>query len=511
MDSGGFCMTAGSSKRYSLAKLPNLMQSCCGRPPRPRSETSHRPETYYHSLDSVYTQLEGSMPPVRLLNSEWILARADALAAATTKADRAALALPRRQDLERNHPEAFLSLAEVRSLEVGAVGVCVAIGSVSHAWHSAHHPDPMGESLLQIAATLRTAQRAELQCQKAGSVDGPFGPTNFRRLPARCAIFYDWCSLFQARKAPSGKVLIARVPAEEAAFRRALREMQLWFAHKMLFAILLTLPPASRGIATDESGSEAGSEESTPYYERGWPTVECAWTMLAKASVVAISRSSSLLPGSSRCWPMIYDVGSSSGEAKRMPPMHPDTLAKLLATKRFTSPKADRPLVERLYRATLRSVLGGATVLAFPRSGWADDEMVELCNVLPLCKRCVRLELHANECGDVGAAALAAAAQRGALPRVETIYLEGNRVGDSGCATLTAAVRAGALPRLRELTVAGNPASFESKAELMRALGERTTTRRSGPRRPLIASVHALRASKRWRAPVASVEEAVVV
>ena len=40
----------------------------------------------------------------------------------------------------------------------------------------------------------------------AGSINGAFGSTCFRRLPQRCAIFYDWCSLYQAQKAPTGAV-----------------------------------------------------------------------------------------------------------------------------------------------------------------------------------------------------------------------------------------------------------------------------------------------------------------
>ena len=56
--------------------------------------------------------------------------------------------------------------------------------------------------------------------------------------------------------------------------------------------------------------------------------MEKAWTMIAK-------------PNNLSCWPMIYDVARSSGEALRTAPLHPDKLDLLLQSKRFTSPKAD--------------------------------------------------------------------------------------------------------------------------------------------------------------------------
>jgi hypothetical protein len=76
---------------------------------------------------------------VRLLNSDWLFAHADALAAATTNEERAALALPCRQELERNHPEAFLSVKQVRKLttnneqygyKVGGTNA-IAVGAIS--------------------------------------------------------------------------------------------------------------------------------------------------------------------------------------------------------------------------------------------------------------------------------------------------------------------------------------------------------------------------------------------
>jgi len=83
-------------------------------------------------------------------------------------------------------------------------------------------------------------------------------------------------------------VLTERTPAEAQAFRHALREMQLWYAHQKLFAILMSRLPLGSTCAA--------------YDSRGWPTTERAWTMVAKAN-------------SNQCWPMILDVGHRSVHA----------------------------------------------------------------------------------------------------------------------------------------------------------------------------------------------------
>ena len=133
-------------------------------------------------------------------------------------------------------------------------------------------------------------------------------------LPNKVGIFYDWCSLFQAVKDDDGRVVVQRTKEQHDAFQFALREMQLWYAHQKLFALLLTTMP---------QGSTA-----PPYEARGWPTTERAWTMVAKMNANA-------------GWPMICDVGTGD-EAARSAPMHPEQVAELLASKKFTSPKADQ-------------------------------------------------------------------------------------------------------------------------------------------------------------------------
>ena len=169
---------------------------------------------------------------------------------------------------------------------------------------------------------------------------------------------------------------------------------------------------------------------------------------------------------------MLYDVGTGE-EAARSAPLHPAEMAALLKQKKFTSPKADRPLVIRLYHATILSVLGGAKDLEFQRSGWGPQDGVAFAKVLPFCRSVRQLILGRNAIGDEGCVAIADAVAAGALPELEKLYLEANGIGDVGCRALAAAIRGGALPKLRRFWFhtadLPNLAGEEARAELRAA------------------------------------------
>ena len=169
---------------------------------------------------------------------------------------------------------------------------------------------------------------------------------------------------------------------------------------------------------------------------------------------------------------MLYDVGTGE-EAARSAPLHPAEMAALLKQKKFTSPKADRPLVIRLYHATILSVLGGAEQLHFGSSGWGPQDGVAFAKVLPFCRRVGYLALDGNAIGDEGCVAIADAVAAGALPELEALALVANGIGDVGCRALAAAIRGGALPKLGDLffhlAVHPNLAGEEARAELRAA------------------------------------------
>jgi hypothetical protein len=176
-----------------------------------------------------------------------------------------------------------------------------------------------------------------------------------------------------------------------------------------------------------------------------------------------------------RCWPMILDVGSDSGETRRLPPQHPNRLACTLDTKRFTSPKADKPLVINLYTDTVHSVYGGVHELTFPDSGWEAPDCVQLAEVLPMCNRCCLLVLANNKVGDNGMAAISAAIQGGALPNLRIFDIFGCHVGPSGFCALFEAFRLGATPRLTELNMQKNAADDVSALALAGAIVDGAT------------------------------------
>lgn len=336
-------------------------------------------------------------------------------------------------------------------------------------------------------------------------------------LPLHAPRKQDYGCLFQ--KGADGS---PRSPVQQQCFGAALDTMQLWYAHNKLCAFILSeFPP--------------GIDPSVPVYDaRGWcarngqaeprapprlrvcppsplttahchsllsdgshpsnrPTVERAWTMLTK-------------PNSAVCWPMLFDIASATGEAKRSAVLHPDRLTALLQTKRFTSPKADLPLVARLYKETAQSFFGRATRLHHARSGWGVHEFICFAEVLPLCMVCEVLNLSINESRSEGAAALAAAvsASTAVLPCLKTLYLSRNQIGDEGLAAFTAALRGGALPRLSLLDVSDNAASAEAQDELSTVCRERGITfirqveLRSGKpmRRPLLGANETVRVGK---------------
>ena len=152
----------------------------------------------YRDPESIYTQLvpRGGLehPPVKLLKWEWMEKRADKLRSATTDEERRALALPRRQDLERDEPDAFYSAEEVRELETNdrqSIGFTqLSIVSVSHAWETSVHPDPRGANLLLLVDAIKRAQTTQ------AVVDEEYG-VKAKLLPSSLAIFFDFCSLFQ--------------------------------------------------------------------------------------------------------------------------------------------------------------------------------------------------------------------------------------------------------------------------------------------------------------------------
>ena len=344
----------------------------------------HEYGQYTHE-DSIFTLLQpdGDDPPaVRLLDGEWLLQRAEAIGAAEGATARSALALPVRQVLEEHEPHAFMDEATLRSLPRGSDvgGAALALICISHAWHGRDHPDPHGDNLLAFVEAVRKQQAHGWKNQQ---------------LPTRFAVFYDYCSM------PQKRGWAGRTAAEDRAFRRALSQMQVMYAHKKTLVYMLTVNPKWTVTPT---------WDCKEYTERGWPNFEQRVSMLLKMQ-------------SSRAWANVVNVGNPN--AKQLVPLTPEGFAALLETLHFTN-GADRGPVAELYRKTIENALSQTQELRFVKQGWGDKEIAELVGVLPLCTELRRLALDDNdEITAKGAKTLAdALAERGAAPKLTHLGVE---------------------------------------------------------------------------------------
>ena len=399
-------------------------------------------------LDQLSAKL-GAMPSVRLLRWSFLDERAQQLERAPDDATRAALALPRRQELERVCPEAFYSAAEVASLERGNfhfAGGPLRVVAISHCWRSAAHPDPMGATLVQFARAVRIAQTNPEERHNSP-------------LPTELAIFLDWCSLPQ--KGADGM----RTAEEQAAFSAALGSMQLWYAHQLTTVFLMT-----NAGAEEEPGSGSAS-----YDDRGWTTFERQVAMLGKRT-------------SQHAWPLLIEVCAGPDGAigphvaRRSAPLPPERFRELISTKAFTN-GADAGIVTELYAITAHRVIGSASVLKFGGLGWGDEELEQLCVWLPQCKALHTLSLVGNHIGDRGVLALTAVAESGSLRVLHELNLSSNPIGEAGLLAFTAAIRAGHLPALETIAIRRADASESTVAELRHAVKASVKRQREAKRR----------------------------
>ena len=124
-----FCDTEAEAKQWAAEWWPDYE-------PRVKSDNGK----LYIDPDELLEQLDptaeaGGIAPVHLLKLSWLEARAAQLRAAPNEAARRALALPRRQDLEAMHPEAFLSPEEMRALPKGyGNDDDLRLIAISHGW-----------------------------------------------------------------------------------------------------------------------------------------------------------------------------------------------------------------------------------------------------------------------------------------------------------------------------------------------------------------------------------------
>ena len=112
----------------------------------------------------------------------------------------------------------------------------------------------------------------------------------------------------------------------------------------------------------------------------------------------------------------------------RTPPLLPAQFTDALATKRFSNPDADRPLVAALYEQAFHTAFRNVHVLQYRNLGWGDVEAAQLASVL------------SEVAQPLQASSKFTRASR-ATPLNE-LYLSGNSIGDAGGTALVSAAAA---------------------------------------------------------------------
>ena len=153
---------------------------------------------------------------------------------------------------------------------------------------------------------------------------------SYRSYFSEIAMFWDWLSLYQK------DVNNYRTLDEQAAFRRAVNNMGMWYAHQKVMCFYLT-----RKVQPDIA-----------YDQRGWTFFERSCAEMIKGSHAKGNY------GVQR-WSMCVNIGEAHGEAGgREPPVGPVQFAEKLCEKNFTT-KADKASVVKLYTKTSLAMLRG--------------------------------------------------------------------------------------------------------------------------------------------------------
>ena len=129
-------------------------------------------------------------------------------------------------------------------------------------------------------------------------------------------------------------------------------------------------------------------------------------------------------------------------------------------------------LAAALGAALGRGALPRLQVLWLDRTGLGSAGLIALAPGLRARPQLKFLGLVFNDIDDDGVAALVAPGEA-VLQSLVTLGLSGNQITDAGCAALVAALSSGALPSLKNINLDDNPASFDARAAIDEALAAR--------------------------------------
>jgi hypothetical protein len=173
-----------------------------------------------------------------------------------------------------------------------------------------------------------------------------------------------------------------------------------------------------------------------PTYEvSGWCYVEAAISAAIKPGFLRLDlakrtkRAMAYAYGPGKPWDTAEDMLARVCAQRRPPPPPPETVRRLLHTEKIFTNRSDVNKVVDKYYAFFGKVTN-VDALAFGGLEWGDDDVVELCKVLPRFAAVRTLDLSNNKIGPEGASALGEALKVNAV--VTTLFLSMNSIGDEG-------------------------------------------------------------------------------
>jgi hypothetical protein len=229
-----------------------------------------------------------------------------------------------------------------------------------------------------------------------------------------CAVFLNWCSLHQE----------PRSSKEQAAFERARKNVNLWYAHQSTF-VLLEVP-------------KGGKDQ----FHHGWTRFEYAMCGFLKQPHMLFDLSRL---GQARDYSSFLRHCSSVRPAPCSPSQFNTELSSL-----FFAQEEDRTVARRKYKETFAEVLNSAEEFKFAESAWGASEVEAVAGALSWCSTLKTLSMSTTPVGDHGAKCLADALKKNTS--IKALYLHDCHIGDAGASLLAQALKHNSSLRVLKLS-----------------------------------------------------------
>jgi len=275
-------------------------------------------------------------------------------------------ALPPRQVLEVEAPEAFYTLAafeaalgafdEIRAANKADEAGIEAVPAIlaSHVWETEEHADPEGVVLGRVAANLAR----QMQTYQAWGFDD-------------VGIFLPWACMYQS--VPSGT--FTRTPEQEKQHAIAQQELPIWIAHKMTTVYQLhdqavTPPPPEHAWVcfTDALCALFKDIPPTKPFKVKYDQLMPIWSKIIDLSDEEVALDTS-------------GINPQAGTPKKRPPLSAPHFVEQLKPK-FLYPKdaKDRTHLEHYYRFAIEDGFNSLEHLQYSKLSWTDDDVAELAS-----------------------------------------------------------------------------------------------------------------------------------